>query len=117
MEIGKIFISGLIGEDTNLLDVIKQVKAQSSATEFVVKIDSTGGYVDTGMDIYNYLRNLKKPITTITSKAYSIASVIFMAGDVRIIPEGTIDAVMIHLPWMEVIGDADTIAFHRFKKC
>jgi len=113
MEIGKIFISGEIGVDVTLLDVIKQVKAQSSATEFVVKIDSIGGFVDTGMDIYNYLRNLKKPITTITSKAYSIASVIYMAGDVRIIPEGAENAVMIHLPWMEVVGDSATIDFHN----
>lgn len=110
--IGKIYISGEIGVDTTLLDVIKQVKAQPDSTEFVVKIDSVGGYVDAGTDIYNYLRNLKKPITTITTKAYSIASVIFMAGDTRIIPEGAENAFMIHLPWMEAVGDTNALAYY-----
>lgn len=104
--IGKIYITGEIGVDTKLLDVIKQVKAQPDAIEFLVKVDSNGGYVEDGMDIYHYLRNLKKPITTITTRAYSIASVIFMAGDNRVIPEGAEDAVMIHLPWMQATGDS-----------
>lgn len=104
--IGKIYITGEIGVETTLLDVIKQAKNQKDATEFVVKVDSNGGYVEDGMDIYHYLRNLKKPITTITTRAYSIASVIFMAGDIRIIPEGSNDAVMIHLPWMQATGDS-----------
>jgi ATP-dependent protease ClpP protease subunit len=44
--------------DVTLLDVIKQVKQQSAAESFLVKIDSVGGYVDCGNDIYNYLKNL-----------------------------------------------------------
>ncbi|RAK21602.1 ATP-dependent protease ClpP protease subunit [Flavobacterium aquaticum] len=112
MNIGKIYISGEIGVDCTLLDVIKQVKAQPNSDSFVVKIDSVGGFVDAGTDIYNYLRNLKKPITTITTKAYSIASVIFMAGDTRIIPEGAENAFMIHLPWMEAVGDTSALAYY-----
>lgn len=109
MMIGKIYITGEIGTDTTLLDVIKQVKAQSDSTEFIVKIDSVGGYVNCGEDIYNYLVNLGKPITTFTTKAYSIASMIFMAGTTRIIPEGAENALMIHLPWMEAVGNHQAI--------
>jgi ATP-dependent protease ClpP protease subunit len=107
--IGTIYINGEIGLDTTLLDVIKQVKAQSTSESFLVKIDSVGGYVDAGNDIYNYLKNLSVPVTTYTTKAYSIASVIFMAGETRIIPEGCEGALMIHLPWMEAVGDYSTL--------
>ena len=108
--IGTIFIQGEIGVDCTLLDVIKQVKAQSAAESFLVKIDSVGGYVDSGKDIYNYLVNLSVPVTTFTTKAYSIASMIFMAGSTRIIPEGSDNALMIHLPWMEAVGNHQVIS-------
>lgn len=110
--IGTIYITGEIGVETTLVDVIKQVKAQSSATQYLVKIDSIGGFVDTGKDIYNYLKNLDKPVTTFTTKAYSIASMIFMAGSTRIIPENAPDALMIHLPWMETAGNHQEISDH-----
>lgn len=107
--IGTIYVSGVIGEDCTLLDVIKQVKAQKDSESFLVKIDSVGGYVNVGNDIYNYLKNLSVPVATFTTKAYSIASVIFMAGQTRIVPEGSVDALMIHLPWIEAQGDYSTI--------
>lgn len=108
--IGTIYINGIVGQDTTLLDVIRQVKAAKGATEYLVKIDSIGGYVDAGFAIFDYLKGLGTPITTYTTKAFSIASVLFMAGDKRIIPQGTSDAVMIHLPWQEVKGTSDTFA-------
>ncbi|MBC5836795.1 Clp protease ClpP [Flavobacterium muglaense] len=111
-KIGVLYVNGVIGQDTTLLDVIKQVKNQSDSTEFLVKIDSVGGYVDAGNDIYNYLKNLSIPVTTYTTKAYSIASVIFMAGSTRIIPADAQDALMIHLPWMEAVGDYSTLSDH-----
>ncbi|PZR11188.1 MAG: hypothetical protein DI539_20850 [Flavobacterium psychrophilum] len=95
---GTIYIEGVIGEDTTLIDVVRQVKAQKNATEYLVKIDSVGGYVDAGFAIYDYLKNLGVPVNTYSTKAYSIASVIFMAGQRRIIPQGTPNAFMIHLP-------------------
>lgn len=110
--IGYIYINGEIGGDTNLIDVIRQVKAQPNAIEFIVKIDSQGGYVNVGYDIYNYLKNLPQNVTTIAHRAYSIASVIFMAGSKRIVSENAADVLMIHLPWMEVAGNHDTITAH-----
>jgi ATP-dependent Clp protease protease subunit len=107
---GTIYITGEIGVDTTLYDVIQQAKTQPEATQFLVKIDSVGGYVDSGKEIYNYLKNLGKPVTTFTTKAYSIASMIFMAGSQRIIPEGAENAIMIHLPWMEVQGNHQVIS-------
>jgi len=110
--IGTIYINGIVGQDTTLLDVIRQVKASKGATEYLVKIDSVGGIVEAGQAIYNYLKGLEAPVTTYTTKAFSIASYIFLSGDKRIIPQGTPNALMIHLPWTEVKGTSDTLASH-----
>jgi ATP-dependent protease ClpP protease subunit len=102
-----IFISGVVGQDTNLLDVIRQFKSYDNPSEVEVIIDSVGGDVDTGQSVFKYLRGLNIPVTTVGVKAYSIASVIFMAGDSRLIP--TDGELMIHLPWASVDGGAERL--------
>ena len=109
---GVIYITGVIGEDTNLLDIIRQVKANKNATSFLVKIDSVGGIVEVGESIFNYLKNLDKPVTTYATMAYSIASVIFMAGSTRIVSEAVKAPLMIHLPSMEINGSHEMISYH-----
>lgn len=100
--IGKIYIQGQIGtfEDekgVELIDVITEVRKQPEATSFEVHINSEGGIVDTGFDIFNYLKSLGVPVTTIGKGIVaSIATVIFMAGQKRIVAPGT--QFMIHLP-------------------
>lgn len=117
MEVGKIYINGQIGAydgeiGVNLKDVITQVQAQPTATSFDVIINSQGGYVDIGFDIYEYLVSLKKTGTTINTigvgMVASIATVIFMAGDRRTLKQGT--EFMIHLPSGGVEGTADEIS-------
>jgi ATP-dependent Clp protease protease subunit len=99
---GKITIIGDIGSGDDfagieLVDVISQVKSQPEATSFDVYINSGGGVVETGEDIYNYLKSLKVPITTIgTGIVASIATVVFMAGNTRRLMPNT--EFMIHLP-------------------
>jgi ATP-dependent protease ClpP protease subunit len=40
-----------------------------------------------------------------------------MAGETRVIPEGAIDALMIHLPWMEAAGNHSELTdYLRVKK-
>ena len=105
--IGKIFITGLIGsieseKGVELLDVIEQVKKQPLAESFNVYINSEGGVVDVGFDIYDYLSNIDKPITTIANGlCASIATVIYMAGSKRIINSNC--KFMVHLPM--IMGD------------
>ena len=105
--VGKINIIGDIGTFENvdgvefsgveLVDVISQVRKQPNATSFDVYINSDGGVVDTGYDIFNYLKSLGLPIRTIGQGVVaSIATVIFMAGSKRIVTSGT--KFMIHLP-------------------
>ena len=110
---GNIYISGQIGTfdgtiGIELIDVVSQVKKQPKATAYNVHINSEGGLVDVGFDIYQYLKALKKPITTIGSGIVaSIATVIFMAGDKRQVRENT--PFMIHLPWGGSMGTADEL--------
>lgn len=110
---GNIYISGQIGTfdgvtGVSLIDVIAQVKKQPKATAYNVHINSEGGLVDVGFDIYHYLKSLGKPVTTIGSGIVaSIATVIFMAGTKRQIRENT--PFMIHLPWGGSMGTADEL--------
>lgn len=109
-----IFINGQIGstpdqKGVELIDIIQQVKSQSGATSYRVHINSEGGVVDTGFDIFNYLKSLQLPITTVGSGLVaSIATVVFMAGDSRILTNGT--EFMIHSPMGGIDGTADQIA-------
>jgi ATP-dependent Clp protease protease subunit len=110
---GNIYISGQIGTfdgvaGVELIDVIAQVKKQPQATAFNVHINSEGGLVDVGFDIYHYLLSIGKPLTTIGSGIVaSIATVIFMAGTERLVRENT--PFMIHLPWGGSMGTADEL--------
>lgn len=104
-----IFINGVIGEDTTLTGVISQFKAFEEPTELDVIINSNGGYVTAGEDIYNYLDALEIPVTTIAAKAYSIAATIFMAGDTRLV-EDVEKPLMIHMPLVQgVNGNSKTL--------
>ncbi|MGV3459911.1 MAG: head maturation protease, ClpP-related [Flavobacterium sp.] len=110
---GNIYISGQIGTfdgatGVTLADVIAQVKKQPKASAFNVHINSEGGLVDVGFDIYNYLKSVGKPLTTIGSGIVaSIATVIFMAGSKRQLRENT--SFMVHLPWGSSMGTADEL--------
>lgn len=105
---GNIFINGEIGQNVHLVDIVKQVQGQPFATMFNVHINSIGGSVDVGFDIYNYLKSLNVPITTIGSGVVaSIATVIFMAGNERKLRKNT--EFMIHLPSGSVSGTSSDI--------
>lgn len=105
-----IYISGKIGKDTTLVDVIRQFKSFDEPDSVDAVIHSIGGSVEEGENIYNYLKTLDAaiPVTTITDKAYSIAAKIFAAGSERII-EDIDKALMIHFAWAKVEGNAEKL--------
>lgn len=79
-----IIVRGIIGEDTGLIDVMRQAEAQQGDT-VRVQIDSPGGIAEVGLQIYDYLKGLNRKVITIAkNQCGSIASVIFMAGEERI---------------------------------
>lgn len=73
-----------------------------------VHINSYGGEVAEGLAIYNMLKNHKATVRTYCDGfACSIASVIFMAGDERIMNEASL--LMIHNAWMYTAGNAEQL--------
>ena len=79
-------------EATSAQDVAKQLPESGEDVE--ITINSYGGYVDQGSEIYTLLRSHPGQIAVNVINAYSAASVIAMAGNpVRISPIGR---VMIH---------------------
>jgi len=111
-EIADIYIFGEITSieveetDKSSYSLSKELRALSSRIKSIrVHINSYGGEVAEGLAIYNILRNHKAKVTTICEGfACSIASVIFMAGDERIMNNASL--LMIHNAWMYTAGNA-----------
>lgn len=78
----------------------------SNVTEIGVHINSYGGEVAEGVAIYNALKAHSAHVTTICEGfACSIASVVFMAGDDRIMRDSSL--LMLHNASMPAYGDAN----------
>lgn len=87
--------------------VVEQI-AKADVDKINVHISSYGGEVKTGVAIYNTLKSHKAKVTTYCDGfACSIASVIFMAGDERIMNEAS--ALMMHDVWQETAGNAEQL--------
>ena len=70
-----------------------------------VHINSYGGEVAEGLAIYNTLKNHKAKVNTICDGfACSIAAVVFMAGDERIMNSASL--LMVHNAWTYTAGNA-----------
>ena len=82
-----------------------------SAKELHVEINSPGGDVFAGTAMFNMLRawakDVKQVVTKVSGVAASIASVIFLAGDKRVMPKNTF--AMVHAPWSVAMGNADEL--------
>lgn len=107
-------INGTIGrysEDmphTDLISLISDYKKFDNPTELELNINSPGGFVTEGNNIYNWLKSLNIPITTIAEvQCCSIATKLFLSGDVRKVTKGC--EFMIHNPWVSVEGDANLL--------
>ena len=73
-----------------------------------VHINSYGGEVAEGLAIYNMLKNHKAKVNTICDGfACSIAAVIFMAGDERIMNNASL--LMVHNAWTHAAGNANEL--------
>lgn len=73
-----------------------------------VRINSYGGSVSEGLAIYSLLSDFKGNLVTIVDGfACSAASVIFMAGKERIVPESGL--LLIHNAWTQAEGDSNAL--------
>ena len=92
-----------VGEQSGVT-IVNQLKELDVDT-INVHINSYGGDVSEGLAIYNVLREHKAQIVTICDGfACSAASVVFMAGDRRVMQPASL--LMIHNAWTVAIGNA-----------
>lgn len=106
-------------EDLTPVQIISFLNKLDEGEDIEVQINSLGGSVFAGLQIYNALRNASKNghkvITHCTSIAASIASIIFFAGDEMIMDSNSF--LCIHLPWtsgisgnaIDIRKEADTL--------
>lgn len=94
--------------DVSNMQLSKKLEEMKDVSVIDVYINSYGGEVAEGLAIYNALKRHKAKIRThVDGFACSIASVIFMAGDERIMPSTS--CLMIHNPWTFVAGNANEL--------
>jgi ATP-dependent protease ClpP protease subunit len=90
--------------DVSGLSIVKELRDVSADT-INVHINSMGGLTAEGLAIYNTLKNHSaKIVTMVDGFACSAASLIFMAGDERIMGDASL--LMIHNAWMTAQGNA-----------
>lgn len=95
--------------DVSSYTLAKEIEALSKDIETInVFINSYGGEVAEGLAIYNALRRHKAKVKTYCDGfACSAASVVFMAGDERIMSNASL--LMIHNAWLLTIGDQNQL--------
>ena len=91
--------------EMSAVNLSKKLDEIGDVEQIDVYINSYGGEVAEGLAIYNALKRHKAKVRTYCDGfACSIASVIFMAGDERIMNEASL--LMIHNAWTWVAGNA-----------
>lgn len=91
--------------DVSCANLSKQLEKLGDVTQLDVYINSYGGEVAEGVAIYNALKRQKAKVRTICDGfACSIASVIFMAGEERVMNEASM--LMIHNAWTFAEGNS-----------
>ena len=115
---GHIYVYGIISPyqednvsqygEVNSKDIHNQLNNNKEADEFMVHINSMGGDVYEGYAIHDILRATgKKIITQAEGLVASIATVIFLSGDERLITDNS--ELMVHNPWGITSGDSATV--------
>jgi len=95
--------------DVSSFSLAKEIESLPEEVKTInVHINSYGGDVAEGLAIYNALRQHKAKVKTYCDGfAASVASVVFMAGDERIMSNASL--LMIHNAWMWAVGDPDEL--------
>ncbi|HHV04778.1 MAG TPA: Clp protease ClpP, partial [Bacteroidales bacterium] len=104
---GDIVSWPLLESDVSSYNLAQEIKGLEVDT-INVYINSYGGEVAEGLAIYNALRRHKAKVRTVCDGfACSAASVVFMAGDERVMSNASL--LMIHNAWMFTMGDQNDL--------
>lgn len=94
--------------DVSSYNLSQELQGLNDVDTINVYINSYGGEVSEGLAIYNALKRHKAKVTTIADGfACSIASVIFAAGDERLMSDTSL--LMIHNAWTIASGDSQNL--------
>ena len=105
---GDIVDDAYYADEVSASSFISELEQLGDVDSIDVYINSYGGSVSQGFVIYNHLKNHPAKVTTICSGfACSIASIIFMAGDERIMQDASL--LMIHNPFCMTAGNANEL--------
>ena len=120
MVVKNIYIDNFIGYDqqkkvkgVTLADVVASVTASKEPYDIlkVNFVNTPGGCIETGKDIWSYLQSLDKPIHThAVGMVASISSWMYVQGETRTADEQGV-AIMVHNPFVNGLSkaDADTL--------
>ncbi len=104
----ELYIYGVIGSAWDGMDammVLEAIKDLGDTETVDVHLNSPGGIVSEGIAIFNALKRLRAKVTTYNDGlAASMGSIIFQAGDRRVMAEGSL--LMIHDPISLMWGNA-----------
>ena len=93
--------------DKSAWSIVKELK-DLDVTQLHVHINSYGGDVAEGLAIYNVLRNHSAEVITYCDGfACSAASVVFMAGEERVMSPASL--LMVHNAWTIALGNAEEL--------
>lgn len=93
--------------DRSAYNIVNELK-EIQASNVNVHINSYGGDVSEGLAIYNTLKSINKNVTTICDGfACSAASVVFCAGDKRVMSDSSL--LMIHNAWTCATGNSEAL--------
>lgn len=99
----KLNINGVVGQDVLADDFVAQL-SEYSGQDIVISMNSEGGAVDQGLQIYNALMAHEGHVTVhVNVLAASIASVIMSAADKVVMNSNA--KVMVHRAWTVAMGN------------
>lgn len=86
------YLTNDIGGPELYIDMIQEIRMANPNDSIFVYINSEGGEVDSGIQIINAFQECNcDVVTVIEGRAYSIAAVIFLAGDIKVVqPNGSL---------------------------
>lgn len=113
-----IELRGAVIENQTLSDLQKQAGDINSFDTLVMEIASPGGSVSEGLRIMLWLNTLSeqgiKVVTVVTANAYSIASLIMLAANQRMISQHA--EVMVHNPMIPELEYANADTLEQYAK-
>lgn len=89
------YISEEIGDPSDYIDMVHRIKTANPVDIVFMHLNTPGGRIDTGVQILNAIQSSQaKVVTILESTAYSLGTLIFLAGDEMVVHDNCM--IMFH---------------------